>query len=46
MTNKKDKPLDDTADSRTPRVRGTGNPDSHSQDADRHRKIDHPKSDK
>ncbi len=29
-----------------PRVRGVGDPESNSQDANRHRKQDHPKSDK
>ena len=29
-----------------PRIKGAGNPESHSQDADRHRKREHQKSDK
>lgn len=33
-------------ENKAPRIRGIGNPESHSQDADRHRKIEHPKSDK
>ena len=36
----------DDADTKTPRVRGIGNIDSHSQDADRHRKTEHQKSEK
>lgn len=42
---KKEKPSNDVTDE-SPRVRGVGNPQSHSQDADRHRKTEHPKSDK
>jgi hypothetical protein len=40
------KPVTHDTDEKAPRVRGIGNPESHSQDADRHRKIEHPKSEK
>ncbi len=43
---KKEKSSNDSADNKAPRLRGVGNPESHSQDADRHRKAEHPKSDK
>ena len=43
---KKQNPQNDEIENKAPRIRGIGNPKSHSQDADRHRKIEHPKSDK
>jgi hypothetical protein len=45
MSDPKEKPQTD-ADAKAPRIRGVGNPESHSQDADRHRKTEHQKSDK
>lgn len=42
---KKENPHSDIIN-KAPRIRGVGNPGSHSQDADRHRKTEHQKSDK
>jgi hypothetical protein len=43
---KVENPPESARDKKLPRVRGIGNVKSHSQDADRHRKVDHLKSDK
>ncbi len=45
-TIKHEKPPIDESDVEVIRVRGVGNPESHSQDADRHHKIKHQKSEK
>jgi len=43
---KKEKIPKDAADTKPLRKRGVGNSESHSQDADRHHRIEHQKSDK
>ncbi len=43
---KKAKALKPLKSTKAPRIRGVGNPESHSQDADRHHRNEHIKSDK
>jgi hypothetical protein len=43
---KQEKPPREEADIKPARIRGVGNPESHSQDADRHHRNEHQKSEK
>lgn len=43
---KQEEPIKKDTEIKAPRLKGVGDVNSHSQDADRHRKIEHQKSEK